>query len=257
MFKVIKIIFLILFSTAFLLVGSSLFVPVSWLAKQDLIKGVAPEQLQGYWWRGSLQNSSLRLQGHEVELELVSWDHDWRSLLSLQFCSFVVARGDQAGADGKACFEAPKVINFEDVSLKFLAVELADITGLEIAGSFEAYAESMQIANQELIFLRADALWQFAQFHNGEKWIELGEISIALDKAMDDGPLLTHWTSFSSPAVIDIKTYYEKNGSGKIAGFIEPDKLQDSSFIETLELFSQRRIDQPLKGARYIFNYQF
>lgn len=257
MFKALKIIFLIFFLLALLLFLGSFFVPVSWLVKKIPVANITPQQVEGYWWRGSIKAAQVNIQGLNVDIEVVSWDHDWRSFLSLELCHFFVVRSADTGIDGRACFRDSKSLKFSEVSVKLPAQTLADITGLEIAGDIEAFAPSIIFSKNKLTFVRADALWQLARFYNGKKWIELGEISITLDKAANEKPLLVHWTDFSSPAVIDIKTYYQHDGSGRIAGYIEPNNLQDPAFVETLQFFSQRKVNQPAGNDRYIFDYSF
>ncbi len=225
--------------------------PASWVVKQLL---VSPSKVQwssvsGYWWQGKISQLQLTTRGYRLALGDVHWRYDWRSISEGKACVIFSQYSTNIQSDGQLCYEHDvNHIVFNKTSINVNAHELAQLMGVEVRGDLDGYLHYAQVSPAAIVAVDGDVAWQYAEIHNGEKWIGLQELLLTITTDVDSNRIEARIVDIDSPIIMDLVVAFTTNKMESIRGYIEPRSSVDASLSQTLEFFSQRQ-----SGNRYFF----
>jgi hypothetical protein len=247
--KIIKFLCpLILVSAVFFLL-----MPARWVVDDATknISNIAYTRVNNFWWSGHVENANLVIRGYRVFIGDVKWQYIWSSILSKNLCARFVSVHETLQTEGKVCYHlVDKLVVLEQLSTRMLAEEVGAVSGLEIAGNFEGYFHKIILQARDVASISGDVAWKKARWHNGEKWIDLGEMLFTV--VGDRHDIVVHGTDVDSPVKMDIDMTLNQAVLQSIIGYIEVTNATEPSLLSTLDFFAQEQ-----QGRRYIFNQQF
>jgi hypothetical protein len=227
--------------------------PAKWVVDDATknVANVAYTRANNFWWNGHVENANLVIRGYRVFIGDVRWQYVWSSIWSKNVCASFTSAHETLQTEGKVCYHlVDKVISFEQLSTRMLAEEVGVVSGLEIAGNFEGYFHEIIFHARNVANISGDIAWKKARWHNGEKWIDLGEMLFTV--VGDRHDIVVHGTDVDSPITMDIDITLDQSVLRSITGYVEVTNATDPSLLSTLDFFAQ---DQ--QGPRYIFKQQF
>lgn len=250
MMKKIAIAFLALCLLALSLL---LLVPSTWVVSEVAKKfpKVDYHSADSFWWNGRVNNVSLILRGYRLFIGDVEWQYNALPLLSKKVCASFTSVDETLQTEGQLCYHLDDgTVVLHQLGVRILAEEVAVISGVEVAGHFDGYFQNITLRDQVLVNVDGDIAWKKAQWHNGEKWVELGEL---LFSAITNGnKVIVQSTDVDGPIVIDVKTVVSQNNLRSIEGYVEVTTTTDPSLLDTLDFLTEEK-----RGRRYIVNKRF
>jgi hypothetical protein len=231
------------------------FSPASWLFKTERFEAlnVHFSHVDDYWWRAHMADVSVVVRGYRLLLGDIDWRYDFNSLVTLKYCAFFSTKAQWLRSEGKVCYDLTNsTVVLNAVNLNMAVDEIAAITGVEASGNFEGFFSRIVFHNGQLAAVNGDAAWKNTQWHNGEKWLVLGETLLAFATLEALNEITIQWLDIDSPISIDVTAVVQSQQLNRIYGYISPNSFRDKSLLDTLGLLSQDK-----QEGRYIFDAQF
>jgi len=243
-------------------VACMVFLPVSKMfdAEEFIDKKIRFSSVTGFWWRGVVNDLTVDYRAHRIDFGQLSWQVDWRTLLSSRWCikGITSASKEAISTRFSACYRLfENDFQIIDTVINVNAKTLAQVSGVEIAGQWLVNIDSITIKNNRLVDIYGEAVWQRAQWHNGESWFALGDILSTFDTSQQSA-LMINTTDINGPLQVELTTllftqqhqYKQQNQQWKLKGFIEPYGQLPQSLTESLEFIASK-----IDGKRYYVEY--
>ena len=187
-----KIVFSAVTLVLIMLVVVAMLLPVSQLIPKEEInnrfKKLKLNDISGYWWRGKITNIYVDHRGYRMSLGDMHWQYDWSTLLTARWCVEMKNVGlDRAITfDGQVCYHwLSKRVLMRQTGFSVDASVVSQLTGLETKGQWRGIISQAEwtytLSSLEMQNVYGEAVWENAQWHNGEQWIILGEILSTVD----------------------------------------------------------------------------
>ena len=220
-----------------------IYLPAPWIVYkvQQQVPALSISQVNGSLLRGSAHNVEFIQRGYPLPLETIRWRLDWMSLVFFNPC-FIFA--DQRQAQGHLCIHPiSHAVVLHQVKGQLPVSDIAEIMGLAIEGNVQITLDGLTLKDQQLFWIRGDIVWQNAEFHNGEKWLSLGNLLIALDSEKESSHISAHWLDMAdaqgfSPLDVDIDMRFSQGRLASIQGSLKPLHTTGSSLEDTLNLIA-------------------
>ncbi len=244
----IKKIALVLASLSVVGAIALLFVPSAWVVR-ELVKplpAVQYHQAHGLWWQGYIRNASIIIRGYRLPVGRVRWQYRWSSLFSSKACIDFNSTEETLKTEGSLCYEfGQQTFVLQHLGVELLAEEFAAVSGLEVSGHFDAYFQTVRFSPQAIESIDGDIAWQKAQWHNGEKWVSLGELLFTLVNQSQQ--IVVQGSDVDAPIGMNLTAIFDQGRMTSLDGHIEVTATTDPSLLNTLDFFSKAK-----QGSRYI-----
>jgi hypothetical protein len=242
----------LLFVVLFVILGSY-FIPASWAVNQLSAKYsfFSYHGVNRFWWNAHIKKANVVLRGYRVFIGDIHWRYEWASIFSANTCVHFYSYDVLMQAEGRVCYDlVNNDFTIHDVDFFLSAEEVAAVSGVEVIGHFDGYIDEINVRNNEVALVQGNVVWKDAQWHNGEKWLSLGQI---LFTAMTNGEhIVVHGRDVDSPITVDLTALFKKQYIQSIVGSIDVSEASDASLRDSVDFFSSER-----KGQKYLVEHYF
>lgn len=229
------------------------FVPSSWL--MNTLTSSYPmlsfKESEHAWWNGRVTGASIILRGYRVFIGSVNWRYEWLSIFSGTPCAQFYSYDVLIQTEGRVCYHlSSNSVIVRELDMRMSAEEISAVSGVEIIGNFDGYIDEVVVRHHAVSAVKGNVVWKDAHWHNGEKWLSLGEILLSASTVNND--IVVHSSDVDGPIMIDLIMLFQQQQIHSIKGSILVGKNTDSSLLETLDLFANDR-----NGREYVLNHSF
>lgn len=221
--------------------------PAQWIVSrvQQQLPNLSIGHVDGYLWRGSVDDVEWVQRGYPLSLGKIQWRLDWMSFVVFKPCLIFSVDAEQRKGQGHLCIHpvSQKLIAHQ-LHGELPTTDIAEIFGIAVEGVVQIKLDGFTVADRQLEWIRGDLIWQSAQFHNGEKWLDIGNLLIALDSDPVSKNISAHWLDMTdqqgfSPLDVDVDMQFNRGRLLLMQGSLRPLHTTDPSLQDTLALISQ------------------
>jgi|GEM_PF-6449147 len=229
------------------IIGLSL--PASWWlqALKQHVPRLNAHQVSGYIWSGKVLDAEIIYRGYAIPLGDVTWRVDWSSLWRFKPCIIFSSHLNSQSSNGYLCTPFfSQQATFPLFAFAISGDEVANALGIEIRGHFQVNMNSLSVTNDHISDGSGHITWEDAQFYNGEEWLTLGNIFIAISSDKHTGDMTVHWRELAnhdgqSPIKLDIDMLFSYGRLASVSGTLTPHYTHEKSMTDTLQLISHRQ----------------
>ncbi|ODS24585.1 hypothetical protein AB835_03110 [Candidatus Endobugula sertula] len=247
MTKVIKTFYYLILLFIVLILILSL--PAAWVVMrvQEQLPELSITGSSGYWWQGTAHEVSIIYRGDTINLSDISWTFDGLSLFVVKPCIIFSTLSTVSRGQGRLCIDLfSKKIYFHQLDMTLSAVVVADVLNVEIQGKFQALIRTLILKDNRLVGLQGDVIWRQAKFYNGEEWLDLGILLMAVSSETKNKSMTINWLDMENnlpfnPIDVDVEMLFTNSQLVHIVGTVTPKNMENRSLLDTLELVSHSR----------------
>lgn len=237
---------------------STVLIPASWLGNKvtSAYSMFSYGTAERWWWNGRVKNASMVLRGYRVFIGDLHWQYEWLSIFSGIPCAQFYSHDALMQTEGYVCYSLlDNTIIVRDSHFLLSADEVAAVSGAEIIGHIDGYVEEVVVRDNSLALIQGNIVWNDAQWHNGEKWLSLGQILFAV--TTDDNNIVVHSRDVSSrdvnsPVMIDLTMLFQQQYIQSVTGSVSVNDTTDPSLRDTLHFLADKK-----QGQQYFVKYFF
>ena len=232
----------------------SLPVVIMSLLQQNIL-GLQWRELHGTSWSGQADRVSVVARGYRFPVGQLSWQLNLKRSSMLTPCFSIDVESESLQLSGLSCFNYfSKKTTVTDLHIQHMnAAPVAELAGVSIDGEFSGTFNKVVLQPPQSVAVNGNLLWQYAIIHNGEVWLELGDMTLSINTPAPDN-ISVHWNSKQpyGQLKIDIQTQFKKNALAAVSGYLEPQANPTQSLLDTLDLISRSK-----QGNQYLVDYTF
>ena len=245
-----KKIALIILLTVFMV---GILIPSTWL--MNTLTSYYPmlsfKEAERSWWNGRVNGVSMVIRGYRVFMGNVNWQYEWLSMFSGMPCAQFYSYDVLIQTEGRLCYHpSSDNVIVRELDILVSAEEISAVSGVEIIGNFDGYVDEVVVTNNNILAVKGNIVWKDAHWHNGEKWLSLGEILLSATTVNKE--IIVRSSDVGGPMVIDLTLLFQQQQIQSIKGSILVDEKADPSLLDTLDLFANDR-----DGREYVLNHSF
>jgi hypothetical protein len=229
------------------------FIPASWVVKAffPTYTHFSYDEINRAWWNGHIKKTSIILRGYRVLMGDVHWRYEWLSIFSGMPCVTFYSYDVLIQSAGRLCYQLDdgRMI-IRDLDFSLSAEEVAAVAGVEVIGRFEGYVEEAVVYDDQVVLVQGNTVWKDAQWHNGEKWLSLGQL--LLTATTENDSMAIHSRDVDGPITVDLTMFFQKQYLQSVIGSIHLNDTVDTSLRDTINLFTHE-----VQGQKYLVEYYF
>jgi hypothetical protein len=250
----------VIVSLLFVAIMSVAHLPAAWIFTkvQQQVPQLSVNNTSGFLWHGSASDAEFTQRGYPLPLGNIQWHMDWMSFIFFKPCLIFTIDSEMSQVKGHLCIHpiSQKIIIYQ-LQGQIPVTGIAEMFGVAIGGNVQMMLDRFILEDKQLSWVRGDLFWKSARFYNGEKWLDLGDILIALDGQSETKSISAHWLDMTneqgfSPLDIDVDMQFLHGRLVSIQGSLKPLHTTDATLQQTLELVTQYK-----EGRTFFIEQQF
>jgi general secretion pathway protein N len=226
--------------------------PASWLiyGVQQVAPAFQVSGVSGTLWQGRAEYVQWADRGHALPLGELKWQLSAFSLLALKPCvQFSSGFGAQY-LKGNICYAwVDRVVLGEGIDIALPIANIAPFFGVNLGGDINAFLDSAELRQGQLVNVDASLRWLGASVYNGSEWLDLGSIQ---SRFRDDySGLISEWRHLEQAGLVapvevnirvDVVDVLATAPTVKVKGFIKP-SAQNSGLNPMLQFMGNKDND--------------